>query len=240
MKAKIQILNQPLLRKCANILTSLALCCLSAWLSLPGHVMKNLRSLSRVYAVTAIQTTLTASLQCLRLLFQNKRHFVGVVMLGTGVVSYFAGSIFFSPSQFDHGPCHLFGIAQCFSFETRSGWCLMSWYLYLDNTGWAVAALFISVAIAFLIPRNGLHIALAVPVHAIALTKILHVSFFARSHDTYTAFPDWQIIVAALTVAVGIILTADYVIHAYNHRELAFQKRLLTLYNGVDLVDDRA
>ena len=229
MRSKSLFFNQQPLRKCANILTSSALCCLSLWLSLPGHI-------GQQYALRATQI-IRIVYQLRHQLFQSKRHVIGFVLLGAGVLGYFSGS-FFNPMDYDHAPCQVFGlVGQCYSFETRSGWCFMNWFYYLDTITWAIGLLFWSVAAILFIPqKHGLAIIPASLLHALGWVKVLHFTLFARSYETYHAFPDWQIITIALALGFGIVMSANYLIHTYNHRTLAFEKRLLTLYNGVDLL----
>lgn len=150
----------------------------------------------------------------------SKRHVVGIVMLGAGVLGVFA-SAFFDPMSYDHAPCKILGLTnQCFSFETRTGWCFMDWFYYLDSVGIFIGMLFWSVAGIMFVPAK--YSLSPVPfslMHAFAWVKLLHISFFARSYETYHAFPEWQIIIAALALGFGIVMSADFLLYWENHKK---------------------
>ena len=244
MKAKIQPFNQdPItLRKCVNTLTSLGWCCLSAWLSLPGHVQKQQLNLAVVaHPKARIILAVKVLLSQLRQLISNKRHVVGAGLWVVGIGSLFA-HLFFDPYSFEHQVCSVLGFdpAHCWNGKggaASAGWCYTSWFDYFVQTRFFIALLFWSVSIPLLLPSK-FSVALSSVVHGIGWCWLIHYSFFSTSYETINAFPEWGIVMAGLVLGFSIVMSADYLIHAYNHRFMAFEKRLLTLYNGADLVDD--
>lgn len=209
---KLFTINNPL-----RCLSEFSLQLLSYWQQ-AARTKQKLSSLRFVPLLTRI--TQGVYLRPLLHLFQSKRHLLGVVLLGAGVIGFFSGS-FFNPMNYDHAPCRVFGLAdQCYNFSTQQGWCFMNWFYYLDTITWAIGLLFWSVAVVLFIPSNyGLAIIPASLLHALAWVKILHVTFFARSYESYHAFPEWQIIAAALGLGFGIVMSADFLLYWENHKK---------------------
>lgn len=228
MKAKIEILNQPLLRKCANILTQLALCCLSAWLSLPGHVTK-IQSLWNLVqsALLAVRAGLSVSQTSLLHLLRNKRHLVGIVLLTVGVGSIYAHQFLFDPYVEPHDVCRLlhFTPEQCVK---ETGWCYMSWFYYWHTIRFCVAAIFGSVGLILFVPtKYSLSFIPFSILQALGWVGIMHYSLFARSFETYHAIPHWTIIVIGFSLGFAIVMSADYLLYWFNHKALGNWQRFV-------------
>lgn len=166
-------------------------------------------------------------------LFQNKRHLAGSVMLVAGVLGIYSG-LFFDSFNINHAPCELFGLtSQCFNFETKSGWCFMNWYYYMDSVDVYIALLFWSVAVVlFIPPKYSLSFIPASLVHAMGWLKILHITFFARSYETYHAFPEWEIIVIALCLGFSIVMSADFLLYWENHKKRGNWQKWPAIYRS--------
>lgn len=231
------------LRKCERESISLASHCSLVWQYWRGLVRTTLSNLAEA-ARQKVQITrpVKGLLSQLQVLSLNKRHAVGIVLWMVGIASLFA-HLFFDPYSVDHQVCRVLGfdLSHCWNGKggnESTGWCYTSWFDYLTQIRFFLALLFWSVALPLLVPpKFSISIIPASLLHAVAWCWILHYSFFSHSYETITAFPHWQIVVIALVLGFSIVLSSNYLIHTYNHRTLAFEKRLGTLYNGLDLLD---
>jgi hypothetical protein len=217
---------------CENYFKSLFRRCSLLALLFGRRVQMKARSLSQGSAGWA--TLITRSVYRLNLLrpFQSKRHLVGLVMVMAGGIGFYSG-LFFDPMVYDHAPCRVFGLTdQCYNFETKAGWCFISWYIYLDAIGWAILFLFGAIGVLMFIPQklNKAWIPASI-LHAIAWTWIIHVSFFARSYQTYRTFDwsiEWPLILAAAMLGVfGVMMTNQAVLYWENHKKLGWECRVV-------------
>lgn len=190
------------------------------------------------FVLHPLRDGLHASLASLWLLLSNKRHIVGLVLLVVGAVQIFAGQIVSDPYSEPHDVCRFlqFTTEQCVK---DSGWCYVSWFYYLETVRMPIALIVWSVAGILFIPiRYSLAFIPFALFNAAGWIWLIHYSFFTHSYDTYHMFPYWQIIALGVFLGFGVVMTADHLLYWYNHRYLASEKRLLTLYNGADLLDD--
>lgn len=208
--------------------------CSLVWQSWLGAVKTKARLLSRKSVRWAATVTPAVCLHRPLHFLKTKRHLVGMVMLTAGVLGFYS-SLFFNPLNYNHAPCEVFGLTdQCFSFETRTGWCFMNWSIYLDAVGWAMGLIFWSVAgLMFVPPKYSLSWIPASVFHAIGWVKLLHISFFARSYETYHALPQWEIIWAAILLGVfGIIMSRDAVNYWENHKKRGNWQKWPAIYRS--------
>lgn len=217
--------------------------CLLEWRSWLGRVRKMLSSLAeaalRSHPIIRVAKELLSQPQSLS---HNRRRVVGVVLWGVGMSALFA-HLLFDPHSVEHQVCRVLGFdpAHCWNGKggaESTGWCYTSWFDYVVQIRFFVALLFWSVALPLLVPHK-LSIVIASSFFAVGTGWILHYSFFSTSYETINAFPHWRLFAIGLTAGFSIVMSADYLIHTYNHRVRAFEARLGTLYNGADLIDDK-
>jgi hypothetical protein len=198
------------------------------------HVRMIAQSQNHKSVIQALLTGLTAS----RLMIRNKRQVVGFVMLVVGIASVFAHQFLLDMYAEPHDVCRVLGSDQCYNRATREGWCYMSWFYYYETIRFCVAAILLTVAgFLFTPPNKSVSVIFFSALQGAAWAGLFHYTFSVNSHETYHLFPHWHFIIVGLTLGFGVIVSADYVGYIWNHRILAFEKRLLTLYNGCDLVD---
>jgi hypothetical protein len=207
------------------------------WLSL---VKTKVKSLSLTPAIQALRTGLTASLLApLSQMIRNKRHVLGVLGLLVGVASVFAHQFFLDMYAEPHDVCRVLHFSDCYNRETKTGWCYMSWFYYYETVRFCIAAIFLTVAgFLFVPPNKSVAVIFFSVLQGAAWTGLFHYSFSVDSHETYHMVPHWHFMVVGLMLGFGIIISADHLSWIWNHRVLAFEKRLETLYNGCDLVAD--
>lgn len=230
------------LRKCESTFMLLASQSLSVWRRLRGLVRKHL--LSPLKEAALLKALTIPDVRGLLSLNLNKRHIVGITLWMVGISCLFI-HLLFDPYSMEHQVCRVLGFdpANCWNGKGGSestGWCYTSWFDYFVQIRFFVALLFWSVALPLLVPvKKSLCIFIASTFFAIGTGWILHYSFFSTSYQTINAFPEWRLFAIGLALGASVVMSTDYLVHAYNHRVIAFEKRLLTLYNGADLVDDK-
>ncbi len=228
--------------KCESTLTQSASRCLSLWRRLHGHVKSSLLSLKEVVRRNHLTTLAAKGLSSHPIL--NRRHVTGFSLWMVGIAALFAHHLF-NPYSMEHQVCRVLGFdaSHCWNGKGGSestGWCYTSWFDYIVQIRFFVALLFWSVALPLLAPVNkNLCLFIASTLFAIGLGWILHYSYFSTSYETINAFPHWRLFAIGMAAGVSVVLSTDYLLHAYNHRVPAFEARLETLYNGADLVDDK-
>lgn len=240
----LKSINQPLRRWSSSKDTLMLLVwpCWSLLAQLHGAVKSTLSSLAEAVRQKVQITRVVSQLQSqFRSLTQNKRHTVGVALWMIGVASLFI-HLLFDPYSQEHQVCRVLGfdLSHCWNGKggaESTGWCYTSWFDYLTQIRVFIALLFWSVSLPLLVPpKFSLSIIPASIAHAVAWCWILHYSFFSTSYETINAFPHWRLIAVGMALGFSIVMSADYLIHAYNHRVRAFEARLETLYNGADLL----
>lgn len=209
-------------RKSKSMFMLLAWRCSLVWVRLPGHVRK-MKSLLLKFADRVAQTGRSVNPLSLRQLFRNKRHLIGALALGLGVVVYFAHHFLSDPYIEDHAICPLLGFqpGQCYNRVTDLGWCYMSWFYYWDTVNLFVSIILWSVAGFLLVPLNfgGVSVIAFSLFNAFGWVMFIHRSFFTISHETYHMFPSWGVIVLALAFGLGVILSVKNVVFWYQHRD---------------------
>ena len=213
------ISNQQSLRKCESTFISLVSRCSLVWhrwLSLAKEQLLSLKMCLRTLPVPhQVKTGPTVSL-----IIRNKRHLVGIVMLLMGVGSIFAHQFLFDPWAEPHDVCKILGFTpqQCIK---ETGWCYLSWFYYWHTIRLCVAAIFGAIGMILFIPTK--HSLSFIPfsiLQAFGWIGLIHFSFFARSFETYHAFPAWEIIVIGFALGFAIVMSTNYLTYWYNHKAL--------------------
>ena len=227
--------NQQSLRKCESTSTSLASSSLLVWLRWLGHARKTYWNLMRLSVTRPIQTGLTVNLTALLLLLRNRRHVAGLVLMLVGVGSTFAHQLFFDMYAEPHDVCGLLGFTpqQCFS---KTAWCYVSWYWYLDTIKFCLAAIFGAVGmILFIPPKYSLSFIPFSILQAAGWSYLIHFTFFTDSHQTINAIPHWSILTIGISLGFGIVLSSKYLIYWWNHKALGNWSRHVGVTEMKDL-----
>lgn len=97
-------------------------------------------------------------------------------------------------------------------------WYYTNWfYLFYTLRLW-FAFVFVSLAAFCFWPKHHLvSLILFVVSQGVGWAGVLHYSFFVYDYQSFHSFPDWSVMVAALSIALGFCVSSDYAIHRYNH-----------------------
>ena len=220
MKPKT-VFFQPLTKvKCESTFTLSASRFSLLWARLHGLVRIKLLTSTKKFVTRHILTGRVANLlSLLSLLVSNKRHVVGMVLLGLGVGSTFAHQLLFDMYAEPHDVCAVLG-SQCFNRAAGEGWCYVSWFWYLDTIKYCVAAIFGAVGlILFVPPKYSLSFIPFSILQAFGWTYLIHFTFFTSSHETINAVPHWSIITIGLALGFGVVMSADALLYWVHHKQ---------------------
>lgn len=174
-----------------------------------------------MFAIHGVLTGLGAWVDSLlQLSLQNKRILVGSIMLVLAVGSAFGHQLLFDMYSQPHDVCKVLGSFNCYSQETGTGWCYVSWYWYWDTIRFYVSIIFGSIALVLFVPTK--YTLSSIPfslMQAVGWAYLIHFSFFTYSHETVNAVPSTIVIFIAIALGFAVVMSADALLYWENHKK---------------------
>jgi hypothetical protein len=143
-----------------------------------------------------VQTALQAVMAHL----SNGWYLVGDIFLGLGAVAFFFHQFFSEPITVD------------------ANWYYQNWFYFFYTLRPFECLVLGSLAVWCYWPSksNTVYIVMGV-LQSLGWLGIFHYSFFVYDYKTFHMIPFWDVWVMAGSWAVGVMLSAHYVVHRYNH-----------------------
>lgn len=191
------------------------------WLQVPGRSMRvRMNKLHRTTALAGREVLAGLSVQLRLFLSQvNRRTFVGMGLMG--VVAPLSACFYM---LFD------------WRVDKVAGWYHDNYFHFFLLLAPYFFVMFCLLGVWFLFPhRSARAYGLVVPM-GYTVSKILWLALVSNDAEFYSVVPLSFVLMGGL-LSVFLFIAFDWLAHNVFHRQDAFERRIETLYNGIDLVD---